>query len=97
MPKPFIIEFDNQLVIKNGHWLVCMEKNVKIAIPALRAAIRDINTVPRGHKFPVGKQLVGDVLAELWRDEKFTHISCLKELTVDFNKKYQELIKHLNS
>lgn len=30
-------------------------------------------------------------------DERFVHIGCLKETKKEFNKKYIQLIKHLNS
>ena len=94
---PFQSDFGGFYIQEHGNWLYCTEKNVKIHKDLLVRAIQEINKYPMGYKFIVGKEIVGEVNAELWRDEFETYIGCLHEPTSVFNKKYQKLIKHLNN
>lgn len=99
---PFETEFGGcKIVQKDADWLYCVEKNMKIRIESLKAALKTISKVI-GHKETIGMDIVtppgkGRQFAHIWRDEFNTHIECLSEPTVEFNKKYQKLIKHLNN
>jgi hypothetical protein len=94
---PFVSDFGGFYIQEHGDWLYCTEKNVKIHKDLLIAAVQAINKVPHGQKFLVGKQILGEEKAEMWRDDFTTYIGCLDEPTREFNKKYQRLIKHLNT
>ena len=96
-PAAFTMEFGGFAVVKKADWLMCHEKNVQISITLLRNAMKVINKLPRGNKQLVGIQTNGNTKAYIWKDENRTHIECLSEPNVSFNKKYQQLIKHLNS
>lgn len=98
--QPFCI-FGDQPVYLKDKWLYCYDKNVMVSIPALQQAMRELGKQPIGKKNVVGIKInqaikEGDLFAELRRDEHRTHIGCLSEPTVEFNKKYIQLIKNLN-
>jgi len=93
---PFIGEFGGCALVENNGWLMCPEKNVKVSILSLKEHVRSINKQPKGTKFFVGLTISDNKRVHLWREEFTTHIECLSEPTVEFNKKYQKLIKHLN-
>lgn len=90
----FSFEFDGELIVKEGNWLKCDRKNVKVLINLLINAIK--SQPPIGYKSVVGRQITGDEYCFYWRDEKFSHIGCLKVRNEEFKRKYIELIKHLN-
>jgi len=94
---PFVTEFGGSAIIERGEWLYCIEKNVQILTSALTEAMSLVNKKPVLQKFTVGIQIKGNEHVFLWRDEYNIHIGCLNEPKIVFNKKYQQLIKHLNS
>jgi hypothetical protein len=94
---PFTIEFDGQIIEHEGACLYCRKKNVYASVSVLRDAMRNIGKKPIGTKILVGKQIRGDEWLYMWRDEHRTHLGCLSEPTVEFNKKFIEFIKHLNN
>ena len=91
---PFSFEFDGELVVKDGGWLICKEKNVQVRIDSLIEAIKSKPAL--NLKKVVGIQIKGIEFCHYWRDEKFSHIGCLKVRHEEFTKKYIQLIKHLN-
>lgn len=92
--KPFSFEFDGELIVRDGDWLICREKNVQVLTQNLLEAIRAKR--PLHERTVVGMQIKGMEFCYYWRDEKFAHIGCLKVRHNEFNQKYVQLIKHLN-
>jgi len=97
---PFVSDFGGYAIVERGTWLYCIEKNVKLSILLLIDAVKQSNKKPKGTKFVVGIPITGNNTeqpVDLWKDDHNIYIGCLDEPTVVFNKKYQQLIKHLNS
>lgn len=91
----FVGDFGGYSVIEDGQfYLYVPEKQVYVNKNLLMAAVKEINDHPINTKLYVGHDRNYKPMF-MWRDSNFTYIGCLSELTTDFNKKYQKLIKHL--
>lgn len=80
-----------ETISKDGDFIIeCPEHSTRVIASAVKYFWRERTRIMVGFNHSKGE------CVEMWEDESYINIGCLREPKEEFKKKYIELIKYLN-